>query len=458
VSIPLAGKESMMIDSTAPGDCGKAGRSLSHAPSALFAFAGMLLLVGGCAGQVDGGSRAAGTDRRMTLHFSDCQPGAAAGCAPGRNSNSGSADSPKQNLDGINLDALPAGSRLLFARGGAWELTRMHRLENLQATTDLPLTFADYGSGPLPLIRIPLPAPARGVSIGFEIGGGWNNKTNDGGYVFRNLRFDGVGKTTWGFWLRDNVHDVTFDGVEIGGFHIGIHTQSAAPHGVTNVALLNSRIVRNSDMGWLGYPKSGLRMEGNTFEANNASGSGFSHAVYVGGGDNSVFRNNRFIRNSVAPSGLCTGGSLTLHGQMTGILVEGNTFEQTAGDQGCWQISITQGYTGAEWFRNLVVRGNTVINGGNSGMVIQSAPGALVENNRIFNTQTVIPQTAIVVGGGDYTGGDDADTGAIVRNNTACYTAPASGSGVTRVNSSGATVVNNSMLTGKAATTGVCAR
>ena len=133
-------------------------------------------------------------------------------------------------------------------------------------------------------------------------------------------------------------------------------------------------------------------------------------------------------------------------------------FEQDSGAQSCWQLSITQGYATAEWFRNLVVRGNKIINGGNAGMVIQSAPGALIENNVVINTQTVIAQTAVVAGGGDYTGGDDADTGAIVRNNTACYVAPATNSGVTRITSTGAVVANNVMITGSAATTGVCTR
>jgi Right handed beta helix region len=389
----------------------------------------------------------------VQLFFVDCQTGAAAGCVPGNNANPGTQAAPKRDLTGINIDALGAGSQLLFARGGAWNFPGIVRVENLNSSAASPLTFADYGSGALPLVRT-----AAGQS-GFELGGGWNNQSNDGGYVFRNIRFDGAGVTSWGFWLRDNLRDVIFDGVELTNFAIALHTQSGTPYGVTNVTLRNSRVVRNSDMGMLGYAKSGLVMEGNTFEANNATGSGFSHAVYVGGGDNSVFRNNRFVRNSVNPSsGLCTGGSLTLHGQMTGILVEGNTFEQTASDQGCWQISITQGYNRAEWFRNLVIRSNTVINGGNAGMIIQSAPNVLVENNRIFNSQTTIPQTAIVIGGGDYTGGDDPDTGAVVRNNTACYTAPAAGSGVTRISSAGATTSNNALLTGSAASSGICAR
>ena len=40
----------------------------------------------------------------------------------GSNANPGSAAAPKQNLSGFNLDALPAGTTLLFKRGGAWAM------------------------------------------------------------------------------------------------------------------------------------------------------------------------------------------------------------------------------------------------------------------------------------------------------------------------------------------------
>ena len=396
-------------------------------------------------------SRNATTDRntRQTLYFSDCQANAAPDCVPGNNANPGTLAAPKQDFTRINLNTLAAGTSLLFARGGAWNFTAMQRLENLNTTATAPLVFADYGTGALPLFKF-----ASG-QIAFELGGGWNNQTNDGGYAFRNIKFDGGGVTSWGFWLRDNVRDVTFDGVEITGFAIAVHSQSVPPHGVNNISVLNSRIVRNSDMGWLGKV-NGVRIEGSLFEGNNFGGSGFSHAVYIGGGSNGVIRNNRFVRNSVV-NGVCTGGNVTFHGQIDGMVIEGNTIEQDSANPGCYGFSITQGHATAEWFRNFVVRGNKVINVGQCAFCVQSAPSILVEGNTIIN-QRATPQTAIAVGSTEYGGGDVVDAGAIVRNNTICFPDPHRNSVAVRVSGAGAQTTDNATLKGREASTGVCAR
>jgi hypothetical protein len=156
-------------------------------------------------------------------------------------------------------------------------------------------------------------------------------------------------------------------------------------------------------------------------------------------------------------NGVCQGGNMTFHGQIDGLVIEGNRIEQDAAAAGCWLMSITQGYTTAEWFRNAVVRNNKLINGGNSAMVAQSAPGILVEGNVVINTQATY-QTAIGIGAGQYQGGDVADGNATVRNNTACFVIPNLGSVLERVLSPNSTVTNNQLVIGLAATTGVCAR
>lgn len=365
---------------------------------------------------------------------------------PGNNANPGTQAAPKQNLTGINLNTLPAGVSLLFARGGAWGPALL-RVENMATSAASPLTFADYGTGSLPLLR----------NVSFELGGGFNNQTDDGGYVFRSLRIDGGGTGDRGIWLRDNVRDVVLDGAEVTGWRVGIASQTLAPFGVNNITVKNSRITNNREEGWLGKIKSGLTIEDNVIEGNNPTGNGFWHGLYIGGADNLIVRRNRFIRNSVnASTGLCSSGGLTLHGEHNNTLVEGNLFEQTASSASCWQMSITAGYSTPEFFRNLVVRGNTMINGGNGGIVINSAPGALVEGNILINTQTTV-QRGVVVGQG-VDSGDDPGAGATVRNNTACYPTPHANSAVAAVSVAGATVSGNVMRTGADATTGVCAR
>jgi hypothetical protein len=343
------------------------------------------------------------------------------------------------------VNALPAGTRLLFKRGGAWTNFAL-TIENMNVSAAAPLAFDAWGTGVAPLLRV-----ASGNM--FNLGGGWNNTSNDGGYTFRNLKFDGMGTAEWGVWFVQNVRDVIFENTEFTGFRIAINSNEGAPYNVTGVTLLNNNIHHNRSMGLLGHYDN-LLLDGNTIEANNFSGSVFDHGTYIGGGHNITLRNNRYIRNSTV-NGTCMGGNMTFHGQIDGLTIEGNTIEQGASAASCYLMSITQGYTTAEWFRNAVVRNNTLINGG-SAIVAQSAPGILIEGNRTIRTQAI--STASISIGGQYAGGDVADGNAIVRSNTLCLAVSGAGGAVTSVNSPGSTVTNNVVVSGSAATTGVCAQ
>ncbi|MBX3627633.1 MAG: right-handed parallel beta-helix repeat-containing protein [Rhizobacter sp.] len=346
----------------------------------------------------------------------------------------------------MNVNALPAGTRLLFNRGGAWANFSV-MLENPNTTAASPLTFDAYGTGAAPLMRI-------AANNMFNLGGGWGNTSNDGGYVIRNLKLDGMGTAEWGFWFIQTVRDVTIENTEITGFRIGINSNDTDNHTVTGITLRNNNVHRNRAMGMLGH-YSNILIEGNTFEANNFSGSTFDHGTYIGGGNNITVRNNRYIRNSTV-GGVCLGGNMTFHGQIDGLLIEGNTIEQDDSAPSCWLMSITQGYATPEWFRNVIVRNNTLVNGGN-GITAQSAPGIVVEDNVSINTR-VASLNSFMIGGGSYSNGDVNDSNAVVRNNTVCRVLSTAGGYIASVNSPGSTVSNNVAVTGTAATTGVCAR
>lgn len=378
-------------------------------------------------------------------YFSDCQAGAAQGCVPGSNANPGTLAAPKQNLAGFNVNGVPGGTRLLFKRGGAWS-NFMQLLENRNASAAQPLTFDAYGEGPAPLLRV-----ASGNM--FHLGGNWNNTSDDGGYVLRNLKLDGMGTAEWGLWFVQTVRDVVIENTEITGFRIAINSNDSDNHGVRGITLRNSNVHHNRAMGVLGHYNDTI-IEGNTFEANNFGGSVFDHGTYIGGGRNIVLRGNRYLRNSVV-NGVCQGGNMTFHGQIEGLLIEGNTIEQDAAAPQCWLMSITQGYATAEWFRNAVVRNNRLVNGGNTAMAVQSAPGIVIEGNVIINAQAAL-QTGINVTG-QYSGGDVPDADAVVRNNVMCRRNAAGTGNVVSVNSPGSTVTGNVLRTGADATTGVCA-
>lgn len=384
-------------------------------------------------------------------YFSDCRPGAAKDCLQGDDRNSGATErSPKRTLASVDINALPAGSKLLLARGGVW-VQGVTRLENPRATADQPIVIEAYGEGDRPWIQAP------NVKNGVFLFGGYPNTTYDGGYTIRNLKIDGMGSSEWGFFLVHNLHDVLIEGNEITGFHIGIHSQARGPHGVTNVVIRDNDVSRNKGMGILGDFSDSL-IEGNLFEANNFSGSVFDHGTYLSGshphsGRNVTLRNNRYIRNSTV-NGVCKGGNMTFHGQMDGVLIEGNAIVQDSAEPQCWAMSITQGYTTPEWFRNFVVRNNRIVNAGNNAIAVQSAPGIVIEGNVIISTQAA-PQTAIRIGA-KYANGDVPDGDAVVRNNVACFTSPVNATAV-RVLAPGSRVDNNLTLTGAAAQSGACA-
>jgi hypothetical protein len=393
-----------------------------------------------CAGTLEASSPA-------VYYFSDCQTGAAPNCVPGNNANAGTQPAaPKRNLDGFDLNRLPAGTTLLFARGGAWANFRL-RISNLQVTPAAPLVFDAYGSGGPPLFQTP-----SGIAIEF---GKYQDTNADGGYTLRNLRLDGQGTADWGLWLRENLRYVTVDNVEITGFAIAIHAQSLPPHGVTKVAIRNSTISRNRSMGVLGQFSDSV-IEGNTFEANNFSGSVFNHAIYLSGsahgGRNNVVRNNAFVNNS-AVNGTCTGGNVTMHGQMDGLLIEGNVMTQAASAITCYGFSITPGYDTPEWFRNVVVRGNTIVNLGGCAICAGAAPGIVVEDNVIVQTnptyQRAILIPANVKPGSAISAGDDQDTGAVVRNNSIFLARPNAHSvGVSSLQGRNLQVVSNLVYLG----------
>jgi len=351
----------------------------------------------------------------------------------GDNANPGTEASPKRDLSGLNHNSLPAGSTLRFRRGDVW--TGMSKtLENLNTNADAPLVFEDYGQGDRPEFQ----ALSNNM---FNLGGNWNNQSNDSGYAFRNLKLNGMGTAEWCFWFVHRVSDVIIENCEITGFRIGINSNDTPEHTVTNIIIRYCQIHHNRAMGLLGH-YSNLLLQGNHIYANNFGGSAFDHGTYIGGGHNIHIVSNHYDRNSVV-NGVCTGGNMTFHGQIDGLLIENNIITQDASTS--WLMSITQGYTTPEWFRNVVVRGNMLINSGNTAMAIQSAPGVLVENNTIVNDQGTA-QTAIFIGSNPSTKGDDADGNAVVRNNRIIRRNGSTGTPVQFLNAPGSVQTNNEVI------------
>jgi hypothetical protein len=398
----------------------------------------------------------------VTLYFSDCQVGASTGCVAGNNANAGtSAAAPKRDLSGVNLNTLGAGSQLRFARGGVWTGVA-HSLNNTSATIAAPLVFTsyvpDWGSAATP--RPELRTMYNGVA--FNIGGSYGNSTLDGGYTFRDLKLSsvnggnpsGIGDNSRAFLVHSSTRAVLIENTELTNFGIAIEIQNLGV-GNQGFVLRNSHIHRNSRMGILGDAHD-LVIEDNLIEANNFSGIGFNHGLYLGShalARNAIVRNNRFVNNS-AVNGVCTGGNLTVHGMWDGLVIEGNTISQTQATYGCWGISVNDGYTEAEYFRNTTIRANTMINI-ECAICVRSAPGALIERNVIRSNQSYLPSGVVVVPPNG--ANDDAGVNAAARDNVICFTDPNPNQAPVRVSVSGGTVSGTVYRTGADALTGACA-
>jgi hypothetical protein len=381
------------------------------------------------------------------LHFSDCQTGAASSCVLGNNANPGTAAAPKRDLTGINLNTLPAGSTLLFARGGSWNMAGL-RFENLNVSAEAPLTLDAYGTGERPLFR-------RTGATMFQFGGNWGNTSNDAGYVIRNIVADGLDNAanSRGVWLVQNVSDVRLENVALLRFWTGIESSQGSPHNVVRFALRNSDVSFNSHMGFNGRGQ-GFTFDGNRFESNNFSGSGFNHAIYLSYGGSHVIRGNTFVNNSTV-NGRCTGGNMTLHGVIDGLLIEGNKIDVPDSDAGCYGISVTAGHDTVESFRNVVIRQNAVSNVGMCAVCVNSAPGVVIDGN-VSHTP----------GGRSHFGAwaeangrtDTPSDNATVTNNVVCQAASGGNVAVVNWTPAGLSQSGNVLRTGADATTGVCQR
>ena len=345
-------------------------------------------------------------------YFSDCQAGAHRGCVPGNNANAGtSPQAPRQNLAAMDWNTLPAGTRLLFARGGAWS-NFGGQLVNQNVSAANPLVIDAYTP---PWGGAARPRLTRASGQMFEFGR-FNFTAAHCGYHIRNVTIDGLGSAAWAIWTRDNVHDVHLHGVEVTGWSLGLHTT-----GNTNqFSLRDSHIHHNSAMGWLGSVRD-FTVDGNYFNNNNFSGSVFEHAIYFGSGShlsgNGTVSANAFVDNSVNtanPAAGCQGGNVTMHGLWDNVRFVYNRIEVPAGSSlGCWGFSITAAYSSAESFTRIVIADNALVGPLGSAVAASSAPGISVARNVFFGSQYGVSIPGIAPGAGDAT-----DNGADIRDNS----------------------------------------
>mgnify|MGYP000214465003 CR=1 FL=1 len=227
------------------------------------------------------------------------------------------------------------------------------------------------------------------------------NADPDGGYVFRNLIIRSDKSTEFGFRMLNDVDDVVIDNMHIEGFRIGVYVGGVGPlnPGANNsnerITLKNSTIINNYGQGWLGGGDDHL-IENNVFE-NNGSQAVFDHNIYLNSPIREVAVTNMTVRGntlykSTQVGGLCQGVSLVAHGKIDNLTIENNLIKEDKGavKASCWGISVDPGYPTEEAFNNLVIRGNTLINVGNTGIGCASCSGVVIEDNDIIDESNTL--------------------------------------------------------------------
>ena len=338
-----------------------------------------------------------GAHASATYYLSDCQAGAVSGCVAGSNATgAGTSASPWQSV--AKLPALRAGDTVYFAKGGSWMFAGPWG--PTFGTQTAPLTYASYQaawcSSAACAAQKPSSACRREMPASYSSANGGDPQHKEG-LVISGLELKagaGLNSTSAGVFIYNDSDWITLDGLTISGFNIGIQLAGANPVGTRPsdginqyITVRNSSIHDNLSMGILGSATD-LLIENNALD-NNGGSNAFDHNIYLSGtqatpGTRMVIRGNTSTRAATGGTGACKGIQLVFHGVIDGLVLENNTVDGSAGagsDGGCYGIAVDNGYSSAESFRNVVIRGNRIIDVGYIGIGVDTCVSCTIEDN-----------------------------------------------------------------------------
>jgi hypothetical protein len=319
-------------------------------------------------------------------------------CNNGSDSNSGTLESPWATFDYAisKFRTMNAGDSILFCRGGKFT-SSYPRIYNLNFTASLPGTIADYtpasGAQELPIILGGLSG-----ALNFQEGG---NADHDEGYVVKNLNIKGAGGAGYGFFIYNDVDHMTIDGVTIDGFNVGIYSakgnvpNAGADQKNDFLTIKNSTIINNPGQGFLGGGENFI-IENNKFINNGFGEKIRNHNIYITQGSGRIDGNELY--QSALIAGKCEGVSLVVHGVVDGLSIKNNWIHEDLGAAAptCWGLSVDPGYTTEESFNNVTISGNRIDNVGNRSIGCASCTNTWIIGNTITHEQD-FGATAIVV-------------------------------------------------------------
>jgi hypothetical protein len=293
------------------------------------------------------------------------------------------------------FNTLKGGDSILFCRNGTFTSSLQIKLFNKNCSAGQPCTIADYVSPSDPKIQdydLPLIASMTDKGIfNFQDSG---NADHDEGYVIKNLSLKGNGYG-YGIFLFNDVDFVTIDGLILDGFNIGVYSAGAnalnpeANQFNENIRFINSTITNNVTQGWLGACNNCL-ISHNQFVNNGFGRNILNHNIYIGGKNNfGITISNNMLYKSAIVNGKCSGVSLVVHGVVSDLTIKDNTIMEdlNAAEQTCWGISVDPGWDTEEFFTNVLIANNNIINVGNVGIGCASCTDLKILDNKILHSQ-----------------------------------------------------------------------
>jgi hypothetical protein len=394
-------------------------------------------------------------------YFCDCQAGAEAGCVAGNDANAGtSASSPKQTFGALRtkFNTLAAGDTVAMCKGGSFTGVDTNILHNTACsaaadprvaanttTCDIRDYAPSWGGTAKPIISF---------TTGQDAFPFRNATSSDAGVRILNLdlRSSGANQALSGYGPRFDYFacNNTMTGWNIAAYFA---TVDSTKLGSTRFLLVGNRILNSGQDAWLGGGSQFL-IDANYMDDNGASNS-FDHAIYVSGygAINAAITNNE-IRYSTKT---CQGVVVVIHGQYDGLNIENNIIDGgTRSTGGCWGVQAGNGgYSSQGYYRNVTVKRNLIMNGGNLALGLDQSPGHLVENNVIVMRQSgrgiVNPEYAA------RTAYNEPVSSGTIRNNTVYFPAGTTSSGAIVIGQlnegTGWVIANNTVYFGSGTST-----
>lgn len=386
----------------------------------------------------------------------DCGPGASPECVAGQDGAPGTFEAPLRTYAKAREVFLgqDAGHMVAFCRGGSFTIEGERDWTNARCSSNQPCVVRDYQPpNASPGLAAPILRADQGDGVTLVNGG---SAEHEEGFVFLNLDFRSLsrGKNGNGFFFYNDVDDVLLCGVSIDGFAIGVHAGGSNPPTAgsdgknARIVLRSSRVTNNGDQGWLGGC-DGCGIEYTAFQNNGYNRAILNHSIYFAGTASGMFARKNHLYRSAVLDGKCRGAPLVAHGQLTGLVIEDNTVREDLGhaDASCWGIAVDTGYEDrSEAFRDVLIRGNDVLNVGNLGIGLNACQGCIIEKNLVVHEQP-FGSTLIAVPDRPRSANDLEMGSVLVQNNTLISRSSAGAVGI-RVGgeASGHVVRNNALL------------